>query len=100
MLTTADRLRDTLKQLSDKRGELAEVLKAEAQAKVEAYSASQDPAIRGREKEADALALPHTLDIIDLKVDIQILESWERFYTLILTHNLDVSLIGCPPDRS
>lgn len=94
----AERLRDTILELEEKRGELAELQKQEARDRSTAFMTAQGVSSdTGRRNYADAQVVDLSVDIIDLKAEIQSLMEWKDFYTLLLKHDLLIELHGCPP---
>lgn len=93
----ATKFRDQVTEWSSLRGEYAEVLKAEAQAKVEGVEYSQATTITARRLDGDRNALEFTKDSIDLKAKVDTAEKWMWFYALLIEHDLyDVDVTGCP----
>lgn len=93
----AYKLADTLTELESKRGELAEVLKAEAQASNDGWSYSTATTDTGRRQNAKAMALPHYQERMDLECDVAVLTRWADFYTLLIQSNTPISVDGLPP---
>lgn len=91
-LRIAERLKQTYKDLADARGELAEILKAEEQARVEGIENSYESTITARRKDGDRNALPHTLESIDYKAKVDILTGWVQFYSLLITSGLYIEV--------
>ncbi len=71
--------------LAAKRQELALVLAAEHEAKIQSWFAADEDTLKGRDRIADFNALHLTLDIIKLKGEILALED-ERVYQLEVVH--------------
>lgn len=91
-LLIADRLKQTYKELSDARGELAEILKAEVEAKVRGIENSYETTITARRKDGDLNALEYTKESIDWKAKVDILTGWVTFYSLLLRTGLYINV--------
>lgn len=93
----ADRLKSTILELENDRGELAEVLKAEALAKTTAWQQSQSNTDTGRRFDAETAAKDYIPSIQDLRASVDTLLIWVNFYTLLIKHDISIDLTGCPP---
>lgn len=92
----AIKLRGQITRWQSLRGELAEVQKAESQAKVEGVEFSNQTTITARRLDGDRQALDFTKEAIDLKADVDIAEKWMWFYALLLTEGINIDVTECP----
>lgn len=96
MSETAIRLRNAIIRWQDNRGELAEILKAEAEAKVNGIENSVESTITARRKDGDRQALEFTKESLEFRAKIDIDEQWIGFYSLLITQGIHIDLTGCP----
>lgn len=90
----AEWLQHLLNELEGDRGELAEALKAEAEARASAYEHSPDTRVQGREHYASASSVEQAKETIDWKARVRTQEQWVDFWTLILKHEIPLE----PPE--
>lgn len=74
-----DRLRSISTELGQLQKELAQVLIAERQAKLQAWMANEQSSVQARDRYADFNAVGYTVDVFRLRADILALEA-ERDY--------------------
>lgn len=94
--TIAIKLRGQVLRWQNLRGELAEVQKAEAQARVEGVEFSTESTITARREAGNRQALEFTKEAVDLKADVEIAEKWMWFYALLLTEGITIEVSECP----
>lgn len=92
----ADKLKSQIIQWQYARGELAEVLKAEASARAEGIDYSDATTITARRLAGDRNAIEWTKESIDLKAKVDIHEKWIWFYGLLLTEGITIPVSDCP----
>lgn len=92
----AYKLANTLATLESKRGELAEVKKAEARAKVNGFVGDTR---YEAEHNASLTAIHFTEEVYDLDCDVRNLERWADFYTLLIQCNVIINVDDLPGDR-
>lgn len=78
------------------RGELAEILKAEAEARILGIENSYATTITERRKDGERAALQYTKESIDYKARVDIHEQWIAFYTLLLNNNIIIDVSELP----
>lgn len=83
-------LESTIEKWQSLRGEYAEVLKAEAQARVEGIENSFEATITARRKDGERAALQYTKESLDMKADLDILEQWIAFYSMLINNGIDI----------
>lgn len=91
-LLIASRLKDTYKQLADARGELAEILKAETEARVRGIENSYESTITARRKDGDLQALEYSKESIEWKAKVDTLTGWVSFYSLLISSGLYIDV--------
>lgn len=83
-------------QWQNDRGELAEILKAEAEARISGIENSYASTITERRKDGDRAALEFTKESIDYKAKVDIHEQWIEFYTLLINHEIVIEIGDLP----
>lgn len=78
------------------RGELAEILKAEADARVQGIENSFESTITARRNDGDRNALSYTKESIEYKARLDIHQQWIDFYTLLLNHEIYIDVTEMP----
>lgn len=73
------RLADLVGELKALHGELAETVMAERRGRVEAHFTSEETSVQGRDREADAMVIDLSCDVIRLKADIAALTTEYTF---------------------
>jgi len=86
MSGAVDKLRGVLAELDQKTGELAELKKAELEAERDGFHGQTVTEARQNAKFA---AMPHTVEIIDVQADIDVLLRWRDYYTLLIERGLE-----------
>jgi hypothetical protein len=85
-MSTLDKLEQLSLDLAEHHRELAQLLMAEKEAKIEAFDYSDASTVRQRDHEADRLALPLTRDILKIKGEIAALTELRDYLRLVLQH--------------
>lgn len=83
------RLSEVTRLLSENHRELAQVLAAEREGKVESWMSSEHTSIQARDRTADAYAVSLTVDVFKLKGEIAALEVEERYLYFLLSRGED-----------
>lgn len=79
------RLGEIATELAEAHNELATLLSAEVEGRVQAWASSQETSIQGRDRQAQAVVVPLTQDIFRLKANIKALEE-ERDHKRLLVY--------------
>lgn len=80
----------------DDAGELAEILKAEAQARVDGVQNSYQATITAQKHDGDVNALQYVKESIDYKARVSVDEKWIEYYTMLITTNTIIDVTDLP----
>lgn len=78
------------------RGELAEIQKAEADARVQGIENSYETTITARRKDGDVNALSYTKESIEYKARVDIHEEWIGFYKMLINTDTIIDVTDMP----